>query len=158
MAKDHFSLTANGTLSLLLGLKLVGITSGCKIITTPFTFPATTHAIDWMGCTPLFADIDPATVNIDPVLVARLIDDETAGVLATHVYGTPCDHNALSAVCDPVGIPIVYDAAHSFGTSIGGQSVLALGAASATSFHASKLFSTIESGGVFTHTQRTTSC
>ncbi|MEN0000153.1 MAG: DegT/DnrJ/EryC1/StrS family aminotransferase [Pseudomonadota bacterium] len=149
VGEGEVALTANGTLSLLLALKIAGVEPGKKIITTPFTFAATTHAIDWVGCEPVFADIDPVTGNIDPAIVANLVDEDVAAVLPVHVFGTPCDHGALQAICDDAGMPLVYDAAHSFATKLDGRSVFALGTASATSFHATKLFSTAEGGAVF---------
>ena len=120
--EGEVSLTANGTLSLFLALKVGGAVAGRKIITTPFTFPATTNVIEWIGCTPVFADIDPMTGNIDPDSVARLIDEDTAAVLAVHVYGAPCDYAGLE--CASAGVPIVYDAAHSFGSKTNGRPVL----------------------------------
>lgn len=149
VGEGEVALTANGTLALLLALKVAGVETGKKVITTPFTFAATTHAVDWVGCEPVFADIDPVTGNIDPVSVANLMDDDVAAVLAVHVFGTPCDDEALQTICKEADIPLVYDAAHSFGTSVGGRSVFAMGTASATSFHATKLFSTAEGGAVF---------
>ena len=143
------SLTANGTLSLLLALKLAGVKPGTEVITTPFSFPATTHSIDWMNCTPVFADIDPVTGNINPLHVKSLINHNTSAILATHVYGTPCDHDSLTDICDPLNIPIVYDAAHAFGVKKNGSSILTLGRASSTSMHATKLFTTTEGGAVF---------
>lgn len=149
VGKGEVALTANGTLALLLALKVANVTAGKKIITTPFTFAATTHAIDWVGCEPVFADIDPVTGNIDPANVADLMSEDVAAVLPVHVFGTPCDNDALQLICDEAKIPLVYDAAHSFGTSIDGRSVFTLGSVSATSFHATKLFSTAEGGAVF---------
>ena len=122
--EGEVSLTANGTLSLFLALKVGGAVAGRKIITTPFTFPATTNVIEWIGCTPVFADIDPMTGNINPDSVARLIDEDTAAVLAVHVYGAPCDHAGLESVCAPASVPIIYDAAHSFASKINGRPVL----------------------------------
>ena len=149
VGEGDVALTANGTLSLLLALKVAGVEAGKKIITTPFTFAATTHAVDWVGCEPVFADLDPVTGNIDPASVANLMDEDVAAVLPVHVFGTPCDHEALQAICDDANIPLVYDAAHSFATRLDGRSVFALGTVSSTSFHATKLFSTAEGGAVF---------
>ena len=149
VGEGQVCLTANGTLSLLLALKVAGVMPGTEVITTPFTFPATTHAIDWLNCTPVFSDIDPVTGNIDPERISPLISSRTSAILATHVYGTPCDDARLSEICDPLDIPIIYDAAHAFGVRVDGRSALALGRASSTSFHATKLFSTGEGGAVF---------
>lgn len=147
----HLSLTANGTLALLLALKSVGIHGG-SVVTTPFTFPATTHCLDWLGATSIFADVDPNTCNIDPHSVRERIRPDTTAILAVHVYGTPCDHAALRSIANERGLKLVYDAAHAFGVEVDGCSVLAWGDASAVSFHATKLFSTIEGGAVISET------
>lgn len=149
LSVPHVSAMANGTLALIIALRAVCEPPG-KIITTPFTFPATAHAVQWLGFTPVFADIDPQTGNIDPTRVSELIDADTRAILAVHVYGNPCDHKHLSQLCDQAQIPLVYDAAHAFGVSVDGESILSWGDASAISFHATKLFSTIEGGAVTT--------
>ncbi len=143
--RGEVTLVANGTLSILLALKAAGVEKGASIVTTPFTFPATTHAVEWLGCRPIFADIDPVSGNICPQSVKDRIEGDTQAILAVHVYGTPCDDDALSAF----GIPVVYDAAHAFGAEYNGRSLLTYGRASSTSFHATKLFSSVEGGAVF---------
>ncbi len=145
----HVSAVSNGTLALMLALKALCPLRG-NVITTPFTFPATIHAIQWLGLTPVFADIDPQTGNIDPDAVEALTNEETRAVLAVHVYGNPCNNTRLSEICDRWEIPLVYDAAHAFGVTVGGESILNWGSASAVSFHATKLFSTIEGGAITT--------
>lgn len=145
----HVNLVNNGTMALILALAILDLEEGGEIITTPFTFPASTHCIDWMGYTPVFADIDPVTGNICPDSVAQHITDKTRCVMGVHVFGTPCDHTKLEHVCATRNIPIVYDAAHAFDVTVDGKSILAWGNASATSFHATKLFSTVEGGAVF---------
>ena len=145
----HINLVNNGTMAILLAIATLDIPEKGEIITTPFTFAATTHAIDWLGYKPVFADIDPVTGNICPKSVQKSITSQTRAVLAVHIFGTPCDHDALSKVCSEKNIPIIYDAAHAFGVKVKGQSIFNLGHISATSFHATKLFSTVEGGAVF---------
>lgn len=147
----HTSLVNNGTMAILLAIAALELEDGGEIITTPFTFAASTHSIDWLGYDPVFADIDPVTGNICPKSVKDRITPKTRAVLAVHVYGTPCDHEALSEVCSERNIPIIYDAAHAFGVKVGGENIFRLGDASSTSFHATKLFSTVEGGAVFVH-------
>ena len=145
----HLSLVNNGTQALLLAIASLNLPEGGEIITTPFTFAATTHAIDWMGYTPVFADIDPLTGNICPKSVASLVTPQTRCVLGVHIFGTPCDHEALENICAQHAIPLVYDAAHAFGVKQNGLSLFAIGDVSTVSFHATKLFSTVEGGAVF---------
>jgi dTDP-4-amino-4,6-dideoxygalactose transaminase len=143
----NVSLTANGTLALLIALRSAGVGGG-SVVTTPFTFPATIHCLEWLGATPVFADVDAQTGNLDPRQVSDAIQEDTSAILAVHVYGTPCDHRALSAIAEQHGLKLVYDAAHAFGVEVDGNSILSWGDASATSFHATKLFTTIEGGAV----------
>ena len=143
----QLSLTANGTLSILLALKATGFENG-SVITTPFTFPATVHCLTWLGLRPIFADVDPKTGNISPESVAKLIEKDTVGILAVHVYGIPCDHESLTNICNLHKLKLVYDAAHAFGVTINGSSILSWGDASSISFHATKLFSTVEGGAI----------
>jgi len=142
----HVSLFNNGTIALLTAVRALGLSG--EVITTPFTFPATPHALSWSGITPVFGDIDPATLTLDPGGVEALITPRTTGILAVHVYGMPCDVTALQAIADRHGLKVVYDAAHAFGTTIQGTGVGAFGDATMFSFHATKLFHTAEGGAL----------
>ncbi len=143
----HVSLFCNGTLSLLVALQALDLGGG-EVVTTPFTFPATTNVLHWNRLEPVFCDIDPATFNIDPGRVAAAITPRTKAILAVHVYGIPCDVEALEAIGNRHGIPVIYDAAHAFGVRVDGRSVLGWGAVSSLSFHATKLFTTAEGGAL----------
>ncbi|MBK7382265.1 MAG: DegT/DnrJ/EryC1/StrS family aminotransferase [Flavobacteriales bacterium] len=145
----HLRLMANGTLALQLAIRALGITG--KVITTPFSYVATTSAILWEGCTPVFVDIDPKTCCIDPNLIEAAITPDTSAILATHVYGIPCDVEAIDAIAKKHGLKVIYDAAHAFDVEYKGKSILAYGDASTLSFHATKLFHTVEGGAVILH-------
>jgi dTDP-4-amino-4,6-dideoxygalactose transaminase len=153
---EHLSLFCNGTTALLVALNALRIDSG-EVITTPFTFPATAHVLYWNGLRPVFCDIDRTTFNIDPNHIERLISSDTKAILAVHVYGTPCDVDAIQAIGDRHGLHVIYDAAHAFGVKYRGQPIVAYGDLSMLSFHATKLFSTIEGGALVSRTaaQRT---
>lgn len=142
----HVSLFNNGTIALLAAVRALGLTG--EVITTPFTFPATPHAVSWSGVTPVFADIDPVTMTLDPAAVKALVTPRTSGILAVHVYGIPCDVRGLQAVADRHGLKVVYDAAHAFGTTVDGVGIGTFGDASMFSFHATKLFHTAEGGAL----------
>lgn len=146
------SLCANGTLALQLTLRLLGL-NGKKIITTPFTYVATLSALLWEGCIPVFADIDPHTLCIDPEDVERCIEKnpDTAGILPVHIYGNACDVEALSQLARQHNLHLLYDAAHTFGSQLNGKSLFNFGDAAIGSFHATKLFHTIEGGCVVAH-------
>ena len=144
----YVSLFCNGTAALQVGLQALRITG--EVITTPFTFPATIHAIYWNRCTPVFCDIDPETCNLDPEKVASLITPETTCILPVHVYGTPCDVQGIQQVADRYGLKVFYDAAHAFGVEMNGTSTLNCGDLSMLSFHATKVFNTIEGGALVT--------
>ena len=144
---DNFRFVANGTLALQLALKALDITG--EVITTPFSFVATTNALLWEKCTPVFVDIDPCTFNLDAAKIEAAITNRTQAILATHVYGNACDIDAIQSVADRHGLKVIYDAAHCFGTKYKGKSIFAYGDISAVSFHATKLFHTVEGGGVF---------
>ena len=146
LAVPHVSLFNNGTIALLAAVRALGMRG--EVITTPFTFPATPHAISWSGATPVFCDIDPVTMTLDPARVEELITPRTTGILAVHVYGIPCDVSALQAIANRRGLKIVYDAAHAFGTKINGVGIGNFGDASMFSFHATKLFHTAEGGAL----------
>ena len=140
------SLFNNGTIALLAALRALGIRG--EVITTPFTFPATPHAISWSGATPVFCDIDPVRLTLDPARVEALITARTTAILAVHVYGIPCDVDALQSIADRHGLKLVYDAAHAFGTRIDGIGIGNFGDASMFSFHATKLFHSAEGGAL----------
>ena len=140
------SLFNNGTIALLAAVRALGMHG--EVITTPFTFPATPHAISWSGATPVFCDIDPVTMTLDPARVEALITPKVTGILAVHVYGIPCDVVALQSIADRHGLKLVYDAAHAFGTRINGVGIGNFGDASMFSFHATKLFHSAEGGAL----------
>lgn len=148
---EHLSLFCNGTIALLVALHALRINSG-EVITTPFTFPATAHALYWNGIRPVFCDIDETTFNIDPHSIERLIGPDTKAILAVHVYGTPCDVDAIQAIADRHGLHVIYDAAHAFGVKYQGRPVVQYGDLSMLSFHATKLFTTIEGGALVSRT------
>jgi dTDP-4-amino-4,6-dideoxygalactose transaminase len=139
-------LVANGTLALHLALKALGLKG--EVITTPFTFSATTNVILWEGLTPVFADVDPETFNIDPKEVESKITQKTSAILATHVYGNPCPVDDLKKIANKYDLKLIYDAAHAFGVEYKNRSVLNWGDISTLSFHATKVFNTIEGGAI----------
>ena len=143
----HLLYLNNGTIALQIAIKALELEG--EIITTPFSYVATTSSIVWEGCQPLFVDIDKDTLNIDPNKIEAAITDKTSAILATHVYGNPCDIDAIQTIADKHNLKVIYDAAHCFGTLYKGRSVFAYGDISTTSFHATKLFHTIEGGAVF---------
>lgn len=144
----HLLYLNNGTIALQIAIKALDLKG--QIITTPFSYVATTSSIVWEGCKPIFVDIDPNTLNIDPTKIEASITPETSAILATHVYGNPCDIDAIQKIADKNNLKVIYDAAHCFGTLYKGKSVFSYGDISTTSFHATKLFHTIEGGAVFT--------
>jgi dTDP-4-amino-4,6-dideoxygalactose transaminase len=144
---EHLSLFCNGTIALLVALEALRINSG-EVITTPFTFPATTHALYWNRVRPVFCDIDPVTLNLDPARIERMISPDTRAILAVHVYGRPCDVEAIERIANIHGLHVIYDAAHAFGVRYKGKSILSYGDVSILSFHATKLFSTAEGGAL----------
>jgi len=149
----HLLYISNGTIAIQIALKALGITK--QIITTPFSYVATTSSIVWEGCEPVFVDIDPNTLNIDPAKIESAITPETEAILATHCFGNPCDIGAIDIIAQKHNLKVIYDAAHCFGTLYKGQSVFAFGDVITTSFHATKLFHTIEGGAVFTSNPET---
>ncbi len=142
-------LYCNGMTAMLAGLQVFGFEPGAEIITTPLTFAATPHAIALCGFKPVFADVSPDTLTLDPEAVARAVTPKTAAVYGVHVYGTVCDNDGLSAVCRKHGLKLLYDAAHAFGVTVNDVPVGALGDATSFSLHATKLYNTIE-GGILT--------
>ena len=145
---EHLVAVANGTLAIQLALR--GMKIKGEVITSAFSWVATVSAITWEGCTPVFADVDPDTYNIDPECVRRLITPNTVAVVPVHTFGNPCDVEALELISREHGIPIIYDAAHAVGTTFKRRSVLSYGAASAVSLHATKIINTGEGGAVIT--------
>jgi dTDP-4-amino-4,6-dideoxygalactose transaminase len=143
----HLLYLSNGTIALQIAIKALDLKG--EIITTPFSYVATTSSIVWEGCKPVFVDIDPLTLNIDPALIEAAITSQTTAILATHVFGNPCDIEAIDAIAQKNHLKVIYDAAHCFGTKYKGRSVFQYGDISTTSFHATKLFHTIEGGAVF---------
>lgn len=144
----HLLFLNNGTIALQIAIKALNLKG--EIITTPFSYVATTSSIVWEGCKPVFVDIDPHTLNIDPDKIEESITSHTSAILATHVYGNACNIDAIQKIADKHKLKVIYDAAHCFGTLYKGKSIFAYGDISTTSFHSTKLFHTIEGGAVFT--------
>jgi len=144
----HLLYVTNGTIALQLAIQALEVKG--EVITTPFSFVATTSSIVWQGCRPVFVDINEDTLNIDPSKIEAAITPDTTAILATHVFGNPCDIEAIDRIAKKHGLKVIYDAAHCFGTKYKGKSIFAYGDVSTTSFHATKLFHTIEGGAVFT--------
>lgn len=149
----YVSLFTNGTLPLLTALQALRITG--EVITTPYSFVATTHALWWNGIKPVFVDIDPQTGNLDPNKIEAAITPKTTAILPVHVYGKPCDVDAIQAIADKYGLKVIYDAAHAFGVEVNGESILNAGDMSTLSFHATKVFNTIEGGAMIMHDAKT---
>jgi len=143
---DNLSLINNGTIALQIALKSLDLKG--EVITTPFTFAATPHSISWNCLKPVFCDIDPETLNIDPDKIEDLITDKTSAILAVHVFGTPCDVDKIQKIADKYGLKVIYDGAHAFGTEINGTAIGNFGDITMYSFHATKLFNTIEGGAL----------
>lgn len=149
----YLSLFTNGTLPLLTALQALRITG--EVITTPYSFVATTHSIWWNGCKPVFVDIDPATGNIDPDRIEAAITPKTTAIMPVHVYGKPCDTGRIQEIADKYGLKVIYDAAHAFGVEVDGESILNAGDMSTLSFHATKVYNTIEGGALVMHDEQT---
>lgn len=145
----HVALFSNGTLALVVALQALRITG--EVITTPFSFVATTHALQWNGIKPIFVDIDPSTFNLDPTKIEAAITPQTTAILPVHVYGNPCDIDAIECIADTYGLKVIYDAAHAFGVKRDGVSILNAGDLSILSFHATKVFNTFEGGAIICH-------
>lgn len=145
--KGYFSYVNNGTIALQIAIKALDLRG--EIITTPFSYVATTSSIVWEGCIPVFVDIDKASCNINPNLIEAAITPKTSAILATHVYGNPCDVEAIADIAKRHNLKVIYDAAHCFGTTYKGKSIFEYGDISTTSFHATKLFHTVEGGALF---------
>lgn len=149
----YISLFTNGTLPLLTAMQALRITG--EVITTPYSFVATTHSIWWNGCKPVFVDIDPKTGNIDPDKIEAAITPKTTAIMPVHVYGKPCDTKRIQQIADTYGLKVIYDAAHAFGVEVDGESVLNAGDMSTLSFHATKVYNTIEGGAMVMHDEQT---
>lgn len=147
---DYISLFNNGTIALITALQALGLKEG-EVITTPYTFIATAHAIVWNNLTPVFVDIDPVTSNIDPQAVEKAVTENTVAILPVHCYGIPCEVDALQTIADKHNLKLIYDAAHAFGAKYKGQSLLSYGDLSMVSFHATKVFNTFEGGAIVCH-------
>ncbi len=145
---DHLLFLGNGTIAIQIAMKALGVKG--EVITTPFSYVATTSSIVWEGCVPVFCDIDPHTLNIDPGKIEEKITTNTTAILATHVYGNPCDVEAIKEIADRHNLKVIYDGAHAFGVKYKGQSVFNYGDITTASFHATKIFHTVEGGAVVT--------
>ena len=145
----YISLFTNGTLPLITALQALRITG--EVITTPYSFVATTHSIWWNGIKPVFADIDPRTCNLDPEKIEAAITPKTTAIMPVHCYGKPCDTTAIQEIADKYGLKVIYDAAHAFGVEVNGESILKAGDMSTLSFHATKVYNTIEGGALVMH-------
>lgn len=149
----YVSLFTNGTLPLLTALQALRVTG--EVITTPYSFVATTHSIWWNGCKPVFVDIDLNTGNIDPDKIEAAITPRTSAIMPVHVYGKPCDTKRIQEIAEKYGLKVIYDAAHAFGVEVDGESVLNAGDLSTLSFHATKVFNTVEGGAMIMHDAET---
>ena len=147
------SLFTNGTLPLLTALQALRISG--EVITTPYSFVATTHSIWWNGIKPVFVDIDPSNCGIDPDKIEAAITPRTTAIMPVHCYGKPCDNKRIQAIADKYGLKVIYDAAHAFGVEVDGESVLNRGDMSTLSFHATKVYTTIEGGAIVMHDEAT---
>ena len=143
---ENLVLFNNGTLALMIGLRALELTG--EVITTPFTFPATVQALDWAGLTPVFCDIESNTLNIDANKIESLITDKTSAILAVHVFGNPCDVERIQQIADRYDLKVIYDGAHVFGTYIQNKPIVNFGDMTMLSFHATKLYNTIEGGAL----------
>lgn len=148
----YLSLFTNGTLPLITALQALHITG--EVITTPYSFVATTHALWWNGIKPVFVDIDLATGNMDPEKIEAAITPRTTAIMPVHVYGKPCNTAAIQEIADKYGLKIIYDAAHAFGVEVNGESLLNAGDMSTLSFHATKVYNTIEGGALVMHDEK----
>lgn len=149
----YISLFTNGTLPLITALQGLRITG--EVITTPYSFVATTHSLWWNGIKPVFVDIDPATGNIDPDRIEAAITPKTTAIMPVHVYGKPCNTKRIKEIADTYGLKVIYDAAHAFGVEVEGESVLNAGDMATLSFHATKVYNTVEGGALVMHDAET---
>lgn len=149
----YVSLFTNGTLPLITALQALRISG--EVITTPYSFVATTHSLWWNGIKPVFVDIDPATGNIDPDRIEAAITPKTTAIMPVHVYGKPCNTKRIQEIADNYGLKVIYDAAHAFGVEVDGESILNAGDLSTLSFHATKVYNTIEGGAMVMKDEQT---
>jgi dTDP-4-amino-4,6-dideoxygalactose transaminase len=149
----YISLFTNGTLPLITALQALRISG--EVITTPFSFVATTHSIWWNGIKPVFVDIDPSNCGLDPDKIEAAITPKTTAIMPVHCYGKPCDTERIQAIADKYGLKVIYDAAHAFGVEVNGESILNKGDMSTLSFHATKVYNTIEGGALVMHDEQT---
>jgi dTDP-4-amino-4,6-dideoxygalactose transaminase len=149
----YLSLFSNGTLALITALQTLRITG--EVITTPYSFVASTHAIHWNGIKPVFCDIEPKYLTLDADKIESAITPKTTAILPVHIYGNPCNVEKISQIADTYGLKVIYDACHAFGVNINGNSVLNFGDLSVLSFHATKVFTTFEGGAIICHDEKT---
>ena len=149
----YLSLFTNGTLPLITALQALRITG--EVITTPYSFVATTHSIWWNGCRPVFVDIEESTCGIDPDKIEAAITPRTTAIMPVHCYGKPVKMDAIQAIADKYGLKVIYDAAHAFGVEVNGESVLTKGDMSTLSFHATKVYNTLEGGALVVKNEET---
>jgi len=143
---DHIALSTNGTIALVTALQALRITG--EVITTPYSFVATAHSLLWNGIQPVFVDIDPNTLNLDPAKIEAAITPQTTAIMPVHCYGHPCDVESIQKIADNYNLRVIYDAAHAFGVQDHGGSILRHGDMSVLSFHATKVFNTFEGGAI----------
>lgn len=149
----YLSLFTNGTLPLITALQALRVTG--EVITTPYSFVATTHSIWWNGIKPVFVDVEEESGNIDPEKIEAAITPKTTAIMPVHVYGTPCDTKRIKEIADKYGLKVIYDAAHAFGVTVNGKSILEEGDISTLSFHATKVYNTVEGGALVCHDEAT---
>ncbi len=149
----YISLFTNGTLPLITALQALRITG--EVITTPYSFVATTHSLWWNGIKPVFVDVDPSNCGLDPTKIEAAITPKTTAIMPVHCYGKPCDTKAIQEIADKYGLKVIYDAAHAFGVEVDGESILNAGDMSTLSFHATKVYNTIEGGALVCHDEKT---
>ena len=149
----YISLFTNGTLPLITALQALRITG--EVITTPYSFVATSHSLWWNGIQPVFVDVNPVTCNLDPGKIEAAITPKTTAIMPVHVYGMPCDSEAIQAIANKYNLKVIYDAAHAFGVEVDSKSVLEAGDMSILSFHATKVYNTIEGGAIVVRDEKT---
>lgn len=153
LSVPYISLFTNGTLPLITALQALRITG--EVITTPYSFVATTHSLWWNGIKPVFVDVDPCNCGLDPNKIEAAITPKTTAIMPVHCYGKPCDTKAIQEIADKYGLRVIYDAAHAFGVEVDGESILNAGDMSTLSFHATKVYNTIEGGALVMHDEKT---
>lgn len=149
----HISLFTNGTIALVTALQALRVTG--EVITTPYSFVATSHSLVWNGIKPVFVDIDPKTLNLDPGKIEAAITPQTTAIMPVHCYGHPCDVESIQRIADNYNLKVIYDAAHAFGVADKGGSILRHGDLSVLSFHATKVFNTFEGGAIICPDEKT---